>query len=118
MWEPLEQEYGKENFQLLEEYCDVLEEVYRSGGDICTGLLGNIKWPTLILHGAKDPIVASSHPNYLSNIIPGSVVHQFQNGKHNIHLRYAEEFNRIVEKFIIFIWQHQPHQFFHVHFYS
>ena len=102
MREPLEQEYGKEEFQLfVRKYCDVLEEVYHSGGDICTGLLANIKCPTLILHGMKDPIVASFHPDYLTKIIPGSVAHHFDNGKHNIHLRYAEEFNKIVERFLM-----------------
>lgn len=101
MREPLEKEYGKDDLHhMWTSWCDVLEGVSNSGGNICKDLLGGIKSPTLILHGMKDPIVPSFHPTYLSENIQNSVVHNFPDGKHNIHLRYPKEFNEIVENFL------------------
>ena len=101
MLEPLEQEYGREGLhQLWNSWLDVLEGVYHSGGNICKDMLSEIKCPTLILHGMKDPIVPNFHPTYLSMHIQHSSVHNFLDGKHNIHLRYSEEFNQIVESFV------------------
>lgn len=101
MLEPLEQEYGREGLhQMWNSWLDVLEGVYHSGGNICKEMLSEIKCPTLVLHGMKDPIVPNFHPTYLSTHIPHSLVHNFPDGKHNIHLRYSEEFNQIVENFV------------------
>ena len=101
MFEPLEQEYGREGLhQLWNSWLDVLEEVYHSGGNICKDMLSKIKCPTLILHGMKDPIVPNFHPTYLSANICNSTVYNFADGKHNIHLRYSDEFNQVVKNFV------------------
>ena len=101
MLDPLEQEYGRDGLrQLWSSWLDVLEGVYHSGGNICEDRLNEIKCPTLILHGVKDPIVPHFHPTHLSTNIQNSSVYNFPDGKHNIHLRYPEEFNQIVEKFL------------------
>ena len=101
MLEPLEQEYGRDGLhQLWNSWLDVLEEVYHSGGNICKDMLSKIKCPTLILHGMKDPIVPNFHPTYLAANISSSSVYNFPDGKHNIHLRYSEEFNEVVENFV------------------
>lgn len=101
MREPLEQEYSKDGLhQLWNSWCDTLEEVYQSGGNICKDLLSGIKCPTLILHGIKDSMVPNFHPTYLSANIQNSVVYNFPDGKHNIHLRYSKEFNQVVENFV------------------
>ena len=99
--EPMEQEYGREGlYQLWNSWLDALEEVYHSDGNICKDMLCNIKCPTLILHGMKDPLVPNFHPTYLSANIRNSSVYNFPDGKHNIHLRYSEEFNQVVENFV------------------
>ncbi|CAH1973035.1 unnamed protein product [Acanthoscelides obtectus] len=50
-------------------WCDTLIEMARNGGDICKNKLADIRCPTFILHGDKDPKVAPEHPGYLfSNI--------------------------------------------------
>jgi len=54
----------------------------------------------LILHGARDPLVPSLHPEAIHRGIAGSRLHIFPDGKHNIHLRYAEEFNAITHAFL------------------
>ncbi|XP_065884505.1 valacyclovir hydrolase-like [Dysidea avara] len=101
MREPLEQEYGKEGLhELWNGWCDMIKDVQQSDGNICNHMLSNITCPTLILHGMKDPMVPNFHPDHLLENIKGSVRHNFPDGKHNIHLRYSEEFNKIVEDFV------------------
>ena len=99
--ELFEQEYGKDELQALANECfgEIKENCY-SGGDICTGVVSNIKCPTLILHGVKDPMVTKSHPDHLLKHIPGSVVHNFDEGRHHIQLSHAKEFNQVVEAFL------------------
>lgn len=88
-------------------------------------LLPSITCPTLIIHGEKDAMVPSVHPQFLlqhvkdSRLIcgdtPSKVVdlhgndqlfaspfrlHLMPEGKHNLHLRYAAEFNTLVEDFL------------------
>ena len=40
-------------------------------GDICIGSLPNIKCPTLIVNGHKDPLVPQEHPQFLQKHIVG-----------------------------------------------
>ncbi|XP_068084195.1 valacyclovir hydrolase [Anabrus simplex] len=95
--------YGEEYFtSTWEKWCDAVCGIYKEqqSGDICKWLLPFIQCPTLILHGKKDPLVAPQHHLYLHNNIKGARLHVFDEGKHNIHLRYADEFNKIVENFL------------------
>ena len=69
--------------------------------DICKTQLKNITQKCLILHGDEDPLVAKEHPKYLIENIKNSTLYRFPKGKHNIHQRYAEEFNKIVEQFLL-----------------
>lgn len=72
----------------------------KNGGDICTNDLSKIKCPTLILHGAKDLLVSSVHPEFLCDHIAKSKLEVFKDGKHNIHWKYHQKFNELVEKFL------------------
>ncbi|RXN36389.1 valacyclovir hydrolase [Labeo rohita] len=69
-------------------------------GSICREVLPLISCPTLIIHGAKDPMVPSFHPEYLLQNIKGSRLHVMTEGKHNLHLRYSSEFNTLVQEFL------------------
>jgi valacyclovir hydrolase len=40
------------------------------------------------------------HADALHDGIAGSRVHFFPNGKHNIHIAYAQEFNQLVSDFL------------------
>uniref|UniRef100_A0A182PMZ4 AB hydrolase-1 domain-containing protein n=1 Tax=Anopheles epiroticus TaxID=199890 RepID=A0A182PMZ4_9DIPT len=103
MREPMEQVYGVDHFpKLWSAWVDGLLRIYHERkGDICSGKLKHIKAPTLVVHGAKDPMIIPDHVPYLLNNIKNSDLHVFPDGKHNIHLRYASEFNAIVAKFIL-----------------
>lgn len=102
MREPMEQVYGVDHFpKLWSAWVDGLLRIYHERkGDICSGKLKHIKAPTLVVHGAKDPMIIPDHVPYLLNNIKNTDLHVFPDGKHNIHLRYANEFNTLVAKFI------------------
>ena len=102
MKEPFIKVYGEANFRVL--WKSWVQAVTRylteRKGDICIDSLPNIKCPTLIINGHKDPLVPQEHPAYLHKHIAGSTVVDWPQGKHNLHLRYANEFNELVEKFL------------------
>nr|XP_056710940.1 valacyclovir hydrolase [Euleptes europaea] len=100
---PLEEMYGYEYFsKTCEAWVDGISQfTHNPNGSICQPLLPYIKCPTLIIHGEKDPLVPRFHPEYLHKHIVGSQLHFVPEGKHNLHLRFAEEFNRVVERFLL-----------------
>ncbi|XP_061831589.2 valacyclovir hydrolase-like [Nerophis lumbriciformis] len=102
MKQPMEEVYGAELFAKTWVAClDAISQfAQRPEGNICIELLPLIRCPTLIIHGEKDPIVPSFHPHFLLKHIQGSRLHLMPNGKHNLHLRFAEEFNKLVEDFL------------------
>ncbi|XP_066479150.1 valacyclovir hydrolase [Tiliqua scincoides] len=100
---PMEEMYGHEYFsKTCEAWVDGISQfLHKPDGSICQSSLPHIKCPTLIIHGEKDPLVPRFHPEYLHKHIIGSQLHFMPEGKHNLHLRFAEEFNRMVEKFLL-----------------
>ncbi|KAM3929459.1 valacyclovir hydrolase isoform 2-T2 [Leptodactylus fuscus] len=102
MRKPMEDIYGKEYFaNTFSAWVDALTNMTsKSDGNICRHLLPLISCPTLIIHGMKDPMVPMFHPQFLHKEIKNSRLHLMPEGKHNLHLKYAEEFNRLVEDFL------------------
>jgi len=73
-----------------------------NNGDVCMAQAKQIRCPTLVLHGAKDPICLSDHPEWFAANIPGdgnTALHVLPEGKHNLHLRFADEVNDLVRRF-------------------
>ncbi|XP_040568245.1 valacyclovir hydrolase [Lepeophtheirus salmonis] len=103
MREPMENMYGVDGFPVLwNDWVEAIAQIMKNnGGDICKNLLGDIKCPTLIIHGDKDAMVAPEHPNYLEKNISGSILKRFPDGKHNLHLKYKKEFNELMESFFL-----------------
>lgn len=102
MREPLEAMYGSDLQGLWANWADAAQTVYDTVPDasLCVGELSQVKCPTLVVHGLKDPLCPLFHAEYISEHISGSRLHIFSDGKHNVHLRFAEEFNSIVDKFL------------------
>eukprot|EP00794_Sanderia_malayensis_P006528 gene6528-7270_t len=101
---PLEATYGKDKLQgLWSNWMDAFFSFKQRSedGDICKTYLSQINTPTLVVHGAKDSMVAAFHPVYIHENIKGSKLHYFEEGKHNLHLRFHEEFNKLVTDFIL-----------------
>ncbi|KAK5649614.1 hypothetical protein RI129_000643 [Pyrocoelia pectoralis] len=92
--------YGDEFQILVNDWLDALHNIVNEGDNICYDILPLIKCPTLILHGNQDPMIAPEHPDILLKNIKNAKIHRFPEGKHNIHLRYSQEFNAIVSRFI------------------
>ena len=58
--------------------------------------------PTLIVHGAKDTMCPRFHAKYLKdNISSSELVISMEEGKHHLHLKYAQEFNQLTEQFLL-----------------
>jgi len=92
--------YGAELDALWDRYVTGQEALFDAGGDLYAGLLGKVTSPTLVLHGAKDPLVPGLHPQAIHRGIAGSRLHIFAEGRHNIHQRHAEEFNALAFAFL------------------
>ena len=102
MREPLEAVYGAEELQKMwSSACDGWASImHDGGGDICQSEAKAIKCPTLVMGGDKDPIVPTFHPHWFADNIPGARLHMFPEGKHNIHQKFAAEFNDLVADFL------------------
>ena len=101
---PMEEIYGQEYFPVLwESWVQSITSLASKTPDrnICQELLEHISCPSLIIHGAKDAMVSSAHPDMLHKNIKGSKLVVFPDGKHNLHFKYKERFNKVVEHFLL-----------------
>jgi valacyclovir hydrolase len=73
----------------------------KRGGDICRSDLAKIRCPTLVLHGAKDPLVPVYHPEFLVRQIKNARLSLYPEGKHNIHQRFYKKFNSDISHFVM-----------------
>ncbi|KAJ2951293.1 hypothetical protein O0L34_g5696 [Tuta absoluta] len=81
---------------------EFLTNIYNTrNGDICSEVPKDIKCPTLIFYGEKDPVVDISQITYINTHIHGSRVHIYPDGKHNVHLMNPEDFNKRVQEFLL-----------------
>ncbi|KAI5633359.1 alpha/beta hydrolase fold domain-containing protein [Phthorimaea operculella] len=103
MDEPTVQIHGMEStVSTWTNLVECLTNIYNTrNGDICSDLTKDIKCPTLILYGQKDPVVDSSHITFINTNIKGSRLHLYPDGKHNIHILYPEDFNKRVQEFLL-----------------
>ena len=95
--------YGAEGMQKLWGGCiDAWTAISKKTetGSLCMEAAKAVTCPTLILHGAKDPICLADHPQWFKANMPNvEALHILENGKHNLHLRYADEVNALVREF-------------------
>jgi valacyclovir hydrolase len=98
--EPMRALYGDGLDTLWDRYVDGQEALFQAGGNLYREHLSQVRCPAFVLHGARDPLVPGFHPEAIHRAIAGSRLHIFPEGKHNIHLRYAEEFNALVHAFL------------------
>ncbi|XP_076655009.1 serine hydrolase BPHL-like [Halictus rubicundus] len=99
---PLIEIYGVDYFrEIWTGWVDAIVRIAKKqNGDLCKDLLPKIRCPTLIIQGSKDPMVLPEHPLYLKEHISGAKLKIFENGAHNLHLRYPKEFNDLVTEFL------------------
>uniref|UniRef100_A0A8C3WFN1 Biphenyl hydrolase like n=1 Tax=Catagonus wagneri TaxID=51154 RepID=A0A8C3WFN1_9CETA len=99
---PLEALYGFDYFaRTCEKWVDGIAQFkHLPDGSICRHLLPLVQCPTLIVHGEKDPLVPRFHADFIHEHVRGSRLHLMPEGKHNLHLRFADEFNKLAEDFL------------------
>lgn len=123
----MEDVYGDELPKLWSAFIDGYKDAFgANGGRMSEEDLKRIKAHTLILHGAKDQLVSKDHPPLMRKMIRSNEYilfllclchncfrfnlnffshsrryYEFPEGKHNIHLRYADEFNTIISEFLL-----------------
>jgi valacyclovir hydrolase len=98
--EAMRKVYGESLEEIWHGYVAGLENLYEHGGEIYRAELHLVQCPTLILHGAQDPLVPSEHPRIILEGISGAALYTFPEGRHNIHSKYPAEFNGIVFDFL------------------
>jgi len=79
---------------------DAWTEIVKRGGDICVDEARGLACPTLVLHGAKDPICYQSHAEWFRDNIPSAQLRVLPEGKHNLHLKFADEVNAMIRAFV------------------
>ncbi|KAM4835408.1 valacyclovir hydrolase-like isoform 2-T2 [Thomomys bottae] len=99
---PLEVLYGYDYLaRTCEKWVEGITQFKRlPDGNICRHLLPLVQCPTLIVHGEKDPLVPRFHADFIHEHVKSSRLHLMPEGKHNLHLRFAKEFNNLVEDFL------------------
>lgn len=99
MREPFEADLGADYFRrILEEWCRAMEAY--PDGDVCRHRLHEIRCPTLLIHGGLDALVPPFHPDHIEANVEKIRRVDFPGGKHNLHLKYADEFMREVHAFL------------------
>jgi len=97
---PMQALYGDDFQELWSGWCDAQQAILKAGGDLCRERVSRIVCPTFLMHGGKDPLVPLFHAHFLQQKIAGSRLHVFPDGKHNIHLAHADQFNDILVEFL------------------
>lgn len=98
---PLIEIYGEQLLQKMwYEWCDIISDLFKEGGNICKQHLPAITCPTLIVHGDKDVMIAAEHPNFLKSNIKNSTYVYFEFTK---FLEKVHYFNFFQNTFIIYV---------------
>lgn len=100
MYTALHQVYGSDLQPMWTEWFKTYTKLHTLGGDLICSYLPEIKCKTLVTAGTKDPLVPTFHAEYLHERIGHSKLHWFEGGKHNVHLKFASEFNQLVAEFL------------------
>lgn len=102
---PMVEQYGYEYFELLwHGWVDSFFSMDRVEDDRSIDLykkeLEKIEAETLIIHGMKDRLVPMFQTDYLKDKIKNSRLVIWDDGSHNLHLRFHERFQQLIEDFL------------------
>jgi len=93
--------YGDDLGGLWDRYVDGQVALFQAGGNLYRDRLIEVRCPTFVLHGARDPLVPAFHAQAIHDGIAGSRLHIYPEGRHNIHVKYAGDFNPLVHSFLM-----------------
>ena len=92
--------YGDALDGLWDRYVDGQVALFQAGGDLYRERLKDVGCPAFVLHGAQDPLVPAFHAQAIHRGIAQSRLHIYPEGRHNIHIKYADDFNAAVHAFL------------------
>jgi valacyclovir hydrolase len=92
--------YGDALDGLWDRYVDGQVALFQAGGNLYHERLAGVRCPTFVLHGAHDPLVPAFHAEAIHRGIAQSRLHIYPEGRHNIHIKYADDFNVLVHAFL------------------
>lgn len=99
--ESMQSIYGASFQSIWSEWLDaIISYQAKNKGDICTNELSKIICSTLIINGAKDPLVPCYHAEYIRDHVKGSRLEVMKEASHEPHMRSHQKFNKIVEAFL------------------
>ena len=107
-WSPrmrvaMETVYGEDFPEIWSHWMDAFVGVHfdpNRKGDLCTKEVTQVKSPSLVVHGDKDVLCPKFHADFLSKQLPNCRYVTYPEGKHNLHLKYSAEFNKLVSDFL------------------
>lgn len=91
--------YGDDLQPMWDGFNDAMMAIFARGGSVCEEEAKVIQCPTFVMQGQRDPLVPMFHAEWFHRNIPTCKLHVFPEGKHNPHIKYADEFNRLVLDF-------------------
>ena len=110
-WSPkmratMETLYGGDFPGMWSNWMDGFVEAYSDPnvkGDLCRREVGEVKCPTLVLHGLKDTLCPLFHAEFLAERLGDCRYEVWPEGKHNLHLKYHQDFNKLVTVFLTYM---------------
>lgn len=104
MREPMEAIYGGDFSGLWSDWMDGFCGIYgdkERKGDLCIREASKVQCPSLVVHGVKDAMCPLFHAEFLAERLCNCRYVTYPDAKHNLHLRYHDQFNKLVEDFLV-----------------
>jgi pimeloyl-ACP methyl ester carboxylesterase/UDP:flavonoid glycosyltransferase YjiC (YdhE family) len=79
-------------------YVESLQQIEK---DNVQDLLGQIRTPTLVMHGTEDPVVPFRHGERFAAAVPGARFVRFEGGGHALPQREPVKVNRAIRDFVL-----------------
>jgi valacyclovir hydrolase len=102
MLEPAVAMYGRDYLlQMMQEWHKAVSDFRDDGlSNTFKEGLARVTCPALAIHGEEDPVLGVEHAEFIRDNIKDSRLWIMPKGKHNLHLRYTDDFLKVVEKFL------------------
>lgn len=105
MRDPMIKQYGKKYFEdMWHGWVDSFGEMKKDEDgiiDIYRKELKRIESDTMIIHGMKDRLVPLFQSEHLRDNIANSKLVIWDDGAHNLHLRFHDRFKKVAEEFLM-----------------
>ena len=88
--------YDQELDTVVRRYIDAVVNCF-----VPKSVIENVKCKTLLLYGEMDKMAPKEHGTYFLRTIKSSKLHLFKDLSQNFHQENPEEFNKMIENFVL-----------------